>query len=272
MSDYQKTETPAAFKMLASAAFVAGLAFVASFSVNFFRGSNWGMLRPANPQEFWAIVNATADGVAALSALALVAVGFRGLRSLRLTRIEMENRFQREATLSAIQRLEELATVVIPQNTPILAAMGQLKVEPYVKRSEDVRFDPDPKDLKPVQEWLAKLPVNLQGDITSFLNRLEAWSVYFTTGVADETVAFGPAAPLLRTWVGQYYPILLIERSRSRSGTYPNLIRLFKAWSDKMDEQQLATMHQDLVTQLERKRSGMSKAQLPLPLGSKIDD
>jgi hypothetical protein len=85
-------------------------------------------------------------------------------------------------------------------------------------------------------------------------------------------VAFATVAPLLRSWVGQYYPLLLLERAQRRSGNFPNIVMLYTAWSNKMDEQQLATLHNDLVAQLERQRSNMSKKpRLPDVIGTKID-
>jgi hypothetical protein len=184
----------------------------------------------------------------------------------------MINRATREGKESAIHRLEELAKEVIPMNTPILDALAENKIKPFIEHPGQVRFDPDPKDLSKAGAWMEALPPELRIDILGFLNRLEAWCVYFTTGVADNEVAFTPVAPLLRAWVGQYYPVLVLMRADGRSGNFGNVVRLYRAWSDRMDEQQLARLHEDLVAQLDRKRSIMAKSSLPGIIGADVDD
>lgn len=232
---------------------------------------NRDFLQPVDAAVDWTLVTAVATVVAALGTLGLATFALRGLRSLKLTRIEMINRAEREAKLLAIHRLEELASEVIPMNASILDDMATHKIGVFVKRSEEVRFDPDPTDLREAAQWANSLPNGLHNRIRAFLNRLEAWSVYFTTGIADDSVAFGPAAPLLRSWVGMYYSVLLLERSQRRSGNFPNLVMLYEAWSNRMDARQLETLHRDLIAQLERHRSSMAKIRLPGVIGSKVD-
>jgi hypothetical protein len=181
-------------------------------------------------------------------------------------------RAERESKLSAIQRLEELASEIIPLNDPILNAMSAAGIKVYLQPTEQVVFDPDPQDSARQIAWIRGLPAGTEAGILGFLNRLEAWSTYFTTGVADENVAFGSVAPLLRAWVGQYCPVLLLLRAHGQSARFPNLVMLFMAWSEKMDADALAALHGALEKQLERPQSQRGKNQLPPPIGTEIDD
>lgn len=251
---------------LAGSGLLAGVAIAVGFARR-----DWEFLRPLDAAGAWSLVIAIATVVLALGTLGLATFALRGLHSLKLTRIEMINRAEREAKLLAIHRLEELASEVIPMNASILDDMATHKIDVFVKRSEEVRFDPDPPDLREAAQWAGALPHELHNKMLAFLNRLEAWSVYFTTGIADDSVAFGPVAPLLRSWVGMYYSVLLLERSQTRSGNFPNLVMLYEAWSNRMDAQQLETLHKDLITQLERHQSSMAKIRLPGVIGSKVD-
>jgi len=225
-------------------------------------------LNPTNPIQVWALLDTVADTVAAAAAVAVAGAAVIGLRSLSLTRTEMVNRAKREGKHAAIQRLEELAKELIPDNIPILTLIGQAKVTAFVNVG-GIAFDPDPKDLTAARAWVKALPQGAESQIIGFLNRLEAWSTYFTTGVADEEVAFGPVAPVLRAWIGLYYPILLILRANRRSGVFPNLVTLYSVWTDKMDEAQLAQQMSDVEAQLERHRY---KKKLPGVIGSDIDE
>jgi hypothetical protein len=142
-------------------------------------------------------------------------------------------------------------------------ATGKTRV--YLTEKEEPRFDPDPADLTRAQAWQSALPIPLINRIITFLNRLEAWSVYFTTAVADENIAFGPVAPVLRSWIGQYYAIILVARAGPNNGTFPNLIRLYTLWTARMDAEQLARLHGDVTGQMERARTRLAQAGLPKP-------
>ena len=223
---------------------------------------------PKDGVEAWTMVAGIGALVTGVATVVFAGFALRGLRSLALSRSEMIVRATREAKLVAAQRLEEVATVLIPMNGPILNALSAANVQVFLGEKDQVKFDPDPSDLRPAIAWKASLPPGGAKLIADFLNRLEAWCVYFTTGVADEKVAFGPIGPVLRSWVGQYYPSLLIYRSGANSGQYPNLIKLYTLWSNEMDSAQLARLHQDLVAQMDRKQSELAKSQLPAIIGS----
>jgi hypothetical protein len=242
-----------------------------------FAGARWlwlhaALLEPHSTSDAWYAVAGIGACAAALSSIAVAAIAFRGLRSLRLTRKDMNDRAERESKLTAIHRLEELANTIIPMNTPILTAMQEHSIGVFLKAGERPVFDPDPKDVLPAATWARGLPDGQYVNILGFLNRLEAWCVYFTTGVADDTVAFGPVAPLLRAWVGQYYPVLLVERSAGRSGNFPNVIMLYKVWSARMEQEQLDRLHADLTQQLKRQRSKSSQLTLPKIIGKDSEE
>lgn len=222
-------------------------------------------LNPSTRHIDWSAVDAIADSIAALSAIAVAAFAFRGLRSLRITRDEIVHRAGREAKLCAIQRLEEIANELVALNTVVLDGLARDKVAVFLRPNQAAVFNPDPTDLRLAKAWHASLSQDTYNNLANVLNRLEAWSVYFTEGVADAKVAFGPAAPLLRSWVAQYYAVLLLLRSGSInvSGNFPNLIKLYTAWSAQMDAQQLARQHKDVEGQMQQAHARLSQAQLP---------
>lgn len=225
---------------------------------------HWGFLHPTDGATAWIAIGAYAAALGAISTVGLAAFAFRGLRSLTIARDEIVHRALRDAKLCAILRLEEVAKELVPLNTGVLNALAADGVAIFLSPNDVVTFEPDPTDLKAANAWLATLSVETYNLIVTFLNRMEAWSVYFTTGVADPDVAFGPIAPLLRSWVGQYYALLLILRSgvASSSGKFPNLIQLHMLWSAQMDTEQLARMHKDISGQMEQAQARIARAKL----------
>lgn len=252
--------------------FVSSLLLGALAGSIYLAWAHWAFLQPRDGANAWVMIGAVAAIIAAFSTIGLAIFAFRGLQSLgfaredlRLTREEIVHRAVREAKLCAIQRLEEIAKEIIPLNTAVLDSMAAGKVKAFLGPNDTVELDPDKKNLATAKQWSASLPPNTFGHIITLLNRLEAWSVYFTKGVADADTAFGPIAPLVRSWTGQYYAVLLILRSGDdkASGKYPNLVQLYLQWTAKMDREQLARLHQDIAGQLEQAETRLAQSKLP---------
>lgn len=230
----------------------------------------WTVYPPTDTPTTWAFVDGIGSVLSAVVGVWLGLVAFRGLESLRLTRLEIEHKSDHERKLIAIQRLEDVAKTIIPMNAEILDVLAAKSIKPFLKADDRIQFSPDPSDLTSARAWIGALPPDTSPKIVNFLNHWESWCVYFTTGVADEDVAFEPVAPLLRAAVGQYYPVLLVLRAASASGTFPNIVRLFTLWSAKMDAAQLARVYSDVVAELDRNKTRLAKAQLP-KAGPKLD-
>jgi hypothetical protein len=229
---------------------------------------------PTNPTEFWTLVTA-------VGSLILLFVALRGLRSLKLTRDELKltrtdmlNRAKRDALQSAMDRAQEWASRIIPENAAILEQIFQHKVPVFIASPAQVRFNPDnAEEVARAKQWCAALPEGMYGNSLRLLNHVEAWAMYFTTGLADHEVAFGPCAPTLCQMVMQDYAILLVTRADPASGKYPNTVTLFTQWLHLLAQQergQATSQLLDKVRELQSKGPANPNL-LPKPLGLDID-
>jgi hypothetical protein len=245
---------------LVTLAFVGALFVAAAVLIS----RAWKAFPPSDALGAWTAVAGVGALLTGIGTIAVAAFALRGLRSLTIARDEIVHRAQREAKLCAIQRLEEVAAEIVPLNTAALDGLVANKIAPFLAKGQVVQLDPDLKDVAAARSWVAKVPVDVYNKIVTILNRLEAWSVYFAKGVADDEIAFGPIAPLLRGWVGQYYAVLLVVRADpGRSGNYPNLVKLYGAWTARMDADQLARQHADVVAQFEQAKGRLAQQKLP---------
>lgn len=225
----------------------------------------WKRFPPVDPVGAWTLVAGLGALATAIATVAIAAFALRGLRSLKIARDEIVHRAKTDAKVCAIHRMEEIAKEIIPLNTAALDAMARAGIRVFLGATDRVKLDPDPTDLTAARGWRDTVPTEAYNRIVALLNRLEAWSVYFTSGVADADVAFGPIAPLLRAWVGQYYAILLVLRSGvgPSSGRFPNLVQLYGDWSARMDMQQLDRLHKDIAGQMEQAEARLEQSRLP---------
>lgn len=165
-------------------------------------------------------VTAIGAAVTALASVALAFIAWRGLVSIRLAQKDMVDRATREATDTAIDRCLEFGTELIELHGDILKSFTDIEVfvnDPAVgfggKKEVEAR--------ERAAQWVAELSSELYGDCVRLLNRLEAWSMYFTKALADGKVAYGPCAPVYVAMVIQLYPLVVHVRALHQSGRFP---------------------------------------------------
>jgi hypothetical protein len=223
------------------------------------------VITPSNANDFW-------TGVAAIAGILLVIVAYRGLRSLGLTKHDIVSRAEREAKSCAIARCEEFAEEIIPMNNPILQKIASAKVPVFVKDPSQVAFDNPPTDQRPAIAWAQSLPEGVYSESIKLLNRLEAWAMYFTSGVADPTVAAAPIGPIFRSVVVQNYAILLLLRSQPGSGGFPNIVMLYEEWVEQTEGRKRDEKMTQLLDELADLQSkGPRGSRLPGVIGTKIE-
>jgi hypothetical protein len=208
-----------------------------------------------------------------LATCGLVYVAWRGLGALRLAKADIGLRNERETKACAIARCEEFAGEIITESSKVMEGWRAEGIGTFVKSGDEVQFDPDNKSLLAAAgAWHDKVSGPLDWQVKRFLNRLEAWSMHFTTGVADHNIAFGPLAPPFCNMVVRYYAFLLTSRASAASGKFPNLVKLFQAWNGLLEEEKRGLKAEDLIKQLNA-LNAKSRAPIdPLPaLGKNID-
>ena len=225
------------------------------------------LVLPTGPAEFWALV-------AGVGTVVVMILAWQGLSSLGLTQRDMLTRATRDARQGAITRAEEWAREIIVMNGVILTLAAQHKVPVFVSSTSEVRFDPDnAADLEKAGKWCNDLPPEIYTNSLRLLNRMEAWAMYFTCGLADPKMAFGPCAPTFCSMIVQNYALLLLMRAQKSSGKYPNAVKLFKAWLHLLEDEERGLQRGDLLKRLRALQAkGPANAEsLPDPIGTDID-
>lgn len=226
------------------------------------------VLIPQDGMEFW-------TAVLAVATIALVLVAWKGLKSLKLARIEMLNRAKRESCQATIDKAREWAEVLIPKNAALLKAFAAHSVPVFVHKASEVRFEPDNKeDLAKALEWYKQLPPRVAASVVHVLNNVEAWAMHFTLRLADADAGRHTLAPSYCSIVVQCYAVLLVLRAKPTSGNYPHLVKLFQTWIEDMEEDKRSEQIKDTVRQLEKlqDKSRNPRDRLQGPIGTNLDE
>lgn len=228
--------------------------------------------RPSDAEGFWAFVGALLN-------VLVLAVAIRGLNALKLTRIGIQTQAMRDSRDCAIARCEEFGQEIMTLYDPVAVSFMGQKTPVFVQNADEVQFvDPGEEDrseetkhLERAQQWFSKLPAETRGDCIRLLNRLEAWAMYFTHGLAAGPVASGPCASFYCSIVVQQYPVLVVLRDEETSGNYPNLVKLYLAWLEELESHKRGLKEGQMLKELaEMQSKGTHKHKLSEPLGTQI--
>lgn len=228
----------------------------------------WKLIKPTTSTDFWTMM-------AAFGTFAVVYVARKGLKSLKFSKADIETRAMREALEISVMRSKEFAETIIPEQSRITSLFQASAGAVFITDPAEVDFESYDKNvLAKANEWFAKLPWEVRNEAVSFLNSLEAWSMYFTLGLADGDSTCAPCAPMFCSIVVLFYPVLIVHRVGPTTGGYPNIVQLFGAWLDKLETAKQGMTVADLLRraqELQAKSVRRSAAPLRSPIGTRLD-
>lgn len=177
-----------------------------------------------------------------VSAPVLAVLAGVGLRQIKVARDTAKMHARREALSIAAQQCDHYLTDIIPLQNRLddaIEAKGITYLE-AAKVSVDhegvrVNFNWPPDFLDQVQR--------IMPDLMPVLNSMEAFSVFFVSGAADEQVAFSsvgvPFCDSTRPLLPDIVPYL-------EAGYFRNLFKLFMIWNTRIESDKLLQQRDEL--------------------------
>lgn len=198
--------------------------------------STWENIRAV--VEFLYFLSGIFIAVFAYKALGQIKIGVKqveiGIEQLEVAKNDLKIRVEREtATMTALQ-CERYASEVIPMSNTLekhASAKGLI----YDGKVIDFKMSAE------ISEWFKKYDNPLyetipEGDsnyweMCEFLNKLEGISIYFTSGICDEKIAFDCLAEIFCEDVQRYYPLICYSNDEYKQ--FQNVIKLYELWNNK---------------------------------------
>jgi hypothetical protein len=181
--------------------------------------------------------------------ITLAYLAYRGLAQIKLTKDLATTNAKREAFRLAIERCHFYADEVVPARAKIIAlakAAGiSFAVPPSFKVRDGEIVDLDVRGRNTFDEAL-----KLEQDLLAFLNKLEAFALAFTVGVADEAVGYRETALAFCQAVRETIAYVDLCR-RNRTARYESTIQLFELWNNRMIAESLRKQKQRIDDDLQ---------------------
>lgn len=186
-----------------------------------------------------------------ISPVILAIASIFALTQIRIAKKAIQVRSKREAVCLAADKCAVVAKEILPLfqsnflDRPIGKTMKSWELnDPYFTK-DSLK---EPADGK---KWTDKIIAEKWYlDALDFLNQLEALSMYFRNGAADEKVAYPVIGSLYCMWIANFAPLLVMLRSdpvpHTTTGPYQNTVELYKVWSARLVHGELDKEADDL--------------------------
>lgn len=194
-----------------------------------------------------------------ISGPALVVIVYLGLSQIKVAREQVEA--QRKATRINAKRdaLKITSEQIMKYGSEVIPLQNVFNEK---VKSEEIKFFTDSKvkitgreiQVKPcADDNEVKKLKSLIYEFTSVMNAMEGFSVFFTSGVADEKVAFRSLSSTYCYFVKELLPLLvLVEAGNKR---FTATMQLFHIWYSRLESENLEKQKEELERKIKSNKT-----------------
>ena len=181
---------------------------------------------------------------------------------LEISRADIILRSKRESISVALEQCKRFADTILPH-------IDNLTQELHAKNYKLAQnIDPDfpviPNEVDPMGCQIWTTNVDLRVRIVHALNEVESFAMYFASDLADESVAFTPAAQSFCCTCEYYRLFIGMYRRPESVRLYQNLVKLYGMWKPRLER----TILEEQGKLLESKKQKLPADKKGTPLGT----
>jgi hypothetical protein len=180
--------------------------------------------------------------LAALIATPVVAIiAYRALRQVEvgLQQIEVSKEIsktqsQRESFKISAEKCDYFAESVIPKINSFFKSKEAGKYPNLMSIEVEETKGSFGIKTKKMKEAFTEIS-NDEGLVLELSNMIEGFSMYYTCGIADESIAFRPISSVYCKTVAAILPILIFSNNRNK--TYSHTLGLYQTWNNRIKKE-----------------------------------
>ena len=186
-----------------------------------------------------------------LSGPVLAFLGLAAIMQLRLTKKAIVTSSKREAARLSAKQIDHYNNQIIPLLDDLFRIRLKEKIEDVVIEVGD--FNREAVESKLGKEETKKIIVariKLIIPVLRVINSMEAFSTYFTKGVADEEIAYSAVGRTFCNSIeGLYFDIATCLK-KDEDSSFQNIIRLYQIWSARLKKEKLYKDKEKILNQI----------------------
>jgi hypothetical protein len=184
------------------------------------------------------ILHTTLELLSFVSGPVLVVVAILALKQISIAKGDVQVRSRREAASLATTQCQRYYSEIIPLLNELDELINQKEIPEYRGEIADFCQDDILKNPTWAIKWLSKTDDLLKLWI-QVLNSLESFAIYFTTGVADEEIAFSTIGLSYCNTVKKLYAFIATGRIKGKNKHFEHIVTLYKLWSSRLEKYNL---------------------------------
>ncbi|SRR6266481_345601 len=188
--------------------------------------------------------------------ITLAYLAYRGLAQIKLTKDVAATNAKREAFKLAVEQCRFFAEQVVPARTDLIDVAMNNGIPFVLPTSCKIVQNEIIEIITPGRDIVAD-GIKLDRQLVLYMNRLEAFAMAFTSGVADDMVAYRSTAQTFCLTVPEIVPFIDWFRKNGR-GRYECTIELLELWSGRLKSEALTIQKQ----QIEKNLEGIKQAKI----------
>jgi len=169
-----------------------------------------------------------------VAGIAIAVFAYKGLEQLTIAKQTAVNSATPESFKLAAEQCRYFAEIVLPAGT---AAVNAIRAQPSVATLfTAVNFTVSQGQIQKHNFSLKSLNSELpkvMDPLVDFVNKMEAFAMFFTARVADETVAYRETAIPFSEMCALAIPMIYFLRENNR-GRYDSTIELLEIWHNRL--------------------------------------
>ena len=170
-----------------------------------------------------------------LCSAAITIAAFIGLRQLKISKETSRIASKRDAYKLAADQCTHYFTNIIPLVNKLDALVAERNIDLFKNANVEVVGKQIKSSYTLKDDYVAEFEI-IAPELLNLLNAMEAFSVFFTSRLAAESVAFSSVGETFCHSTRELLPeIMLLNRKQH----YRNLIQLFLLWNERIESRKL---------------------------------
>ncbi len=188
-----------------------------------------------------------------VAGISLAYLAYRGLAQIKLTKELASTNAKREAFKLAVEECRYYAEQVVPARAALIEVAKTKRIT-FLPAVSFKLVKGEITDVVTPGRDIAAEGVTLNQDLLLYMNRVEAFAMAFTSGVADEMVAYRETARAFCQTLPETAPFINIMRERGIA-RYDSTIQLFELWHHRLSSEAL-TKQKEMIDQAAERVKG----------------
>lgn len=179
----------------------------------------------------------------------LTFLAFKALKQIEVAKEVSRTASKREAYKLASEQVHFFTEYIVPAINDVDKAIKEndakrLLEGEVVVENDLVTVNRDSARMN--EEYLERF-IKVAPAFMVLVNRLEAFSVFFISGVAAESIAYSSVGATFDRTMKKFMPLILPQTSGKN---YDNLMRLFVMWHNRLEKERLVAQSSELKSKL----------------------